>query len=219
MVRCYTQNIDGLEARAGLVEVEVVRGGTTGSSGRGAKKRKINFDDQEYGSSRTWSSQASKGKKASSSSSSSPSPSSSSSTAKISKAVGPLVHLHGKLSAIRCSVCSYSTTFSRDIQDAFSQGRAVPCEACRENLEVRKIAGKRISKGGGNLGFLRPDITLYGEPGKDENEIADIAELDLTKGKPDCLLVFGSSLKVGSEWCSFFRSSFSCSCFSNTFGP
>jgi NAD-dependent histone deacetylase SIR2 len=58
---------------------------------------------------------------------------------------------------------------------------------------IRQLSGKRI--GGLTIGFLRPNIVLYGEDHPHAEVITTGLNTDL-KSKPDMLLIMGTSLKV-----------------------
>lgn len=104
---------------------------------------------------------------------------------------GNLVQLHGRAASVRCTVCPYVGAWTDDIDQAFCEGQTLPCRECEERLDVRRISGRRSIA----VGALRPNITLYGEQGKDDALIAEVSDLDM-RGRPDCLIVMGTSLKV-----------------------
>ena len=95
---------------------------------------------------------------------------------------------------VRCTVCSFVGQWTTSIHSAFSQGHALKCEECKDRLNTRVNSGKRASIAIGNL---RPDITLYGEQGREDFFISDVIDADV-RSKPDCLIVMGTSLKVGN---------------------
>lgn len=68
----------------------------------------------------------------------------------------------------------------------------MPCTQCKERLSLRKALGKRLNVA---VGSLRPAITLYGEQGIEDLFISDISNADIGS-RPDCLIIFGTSLKV-----------------------
>lgn len=149
--RVYTQNIDGLEERAGLVSAHP----TSTSSTMTAKSKGKGKDKAAAG--------------------------------------GPLVHLHGRASRVRCTVCTYSGPWASHITAAYASGSSVPCPECAERRDARIRTGRRANVA---VGSLRPAITLYGEHGTDELAIGETADADM-RSRPDCLIVFGTSLKVG----------------------
>lgn len=171
LLRCYTQNIDGLEERAGLASVPLRMEAGPDSSKASSKKRKLNHGTAT---------------------------SSSSSYTTFSSIREPrLVHLHGKASLVRCSLCTFSSSLYPSVSSSYALGQSVPCPACSERKDTRVALGRRANVA---VGVLRPAITLYGQQGGEEElRIGQVVEKDLEKG-PDCLIVMGTSLKV-SEWC------------------
>lgn len=155
LLRVYTQNIDGLEERVGLVSANPSDFLASGSASIPAAST----------------SKSSKGK---------------------AKYTGDLVHLHGRAALVRCTVCTYSGEWTNDISEAYEGGYSVQCSQCQERLSLRKALGKRLNVA---VGSLRPAITLYGEQGMEDLFISEISNADI-KSKPDCLIIFGTSLKV-----------------------
>lgn len=105
---------------------------------------------------------------------------------------GDLVHLHGRAALVRCTVCTYSGEWTDEISQAYEGGYSVQCSQCSERLSVRKALGKRLNVA---VGSLRPAITLYGEQGMEDLFISEISNADI-KSRPDCLIIFGTSMKV-----------------------
>lgn len=70
-----------------------------------------------------------------------------------------VVQLHGKLDTLCCTLCSHTCPFSPELQDVFREGETKPCDKCQEILERRVMEGRRPV----SVGFMRPDIVLYGE--------------------------------------------------------
>lgn len=108
------------------------------------------------------------------------------------KRVNELVQLHGTLSILRCTFCSYRTWNTKNYVSKFlSEPHSPPeCPSCKETLEIRLREGKR-SIGGG---ILRPDIVLYREPSPAAENICKIIDKDAKRSK--CLIVMGTSLRV-----------------------
>ena len=111
-----------------------------------------------------------------------------------SKYQGDLVHLHGRAAKVRCTICNYTGEWTPDISQAYESGFSISCEECQERLSLRKALGKRLNV---VVGSLRPAITLYGEQGMEDLFISEISNADV-RNKPDCLIIFGTSLKVGT---------------------
>lgn len=156
LLRCYTQNIDGLEERAGMRAVPL-RHHIIGDGEPPRKKQKTSTPAQK-------------------------------------KEQEPrLVHLHGRASLVRCSLCSYTSPLTSAISSSYSAGESVPCPSCAERRDSRIALGRRANVA---VGALRPAITLYGQQaGEEECRIGEIVQRDMDKD-PDCLIVFGTSLKV-----------------------
>lgn len=109
-----------------------------------------------------------------------------------SKFQGDLVHLHGRAALVRCTVCTYTGKWTDEVSQAYEAGYSMPCSQCQERLTVRKALGKRLNVA---VGSLRPAITLYGEQGTEDLFISEISNADV-RSRPDCLIIFGTSLKV-----------------------
>lgn len=73
----------------------------------------------------------------------------------------------------------------------------MPCDECRGRWEHRYNTGRRTNVA---VGGMRPDVTLYGEQGRDDIIISELQDADV-KAKPDCLIVMGTSLKVSQRLC------------------
>ncbi|KAI9597718.1 DHS-like NAD/FAD-binding domain-containing protein [Syncephalis fuscata] len=94
-----------------------------------------------------------------------------SNTRRANEALSHVIQLHGTLERVRCTRCS--------------------CPACEDLSAARASANKRPLA----IGSLRPDIVLYNEVHPDGSHIAQSIERDLRR-RPDLLLVMGTSLKV-----------------------
>lgn len=105
---------------------------------------------------------------------------------------GDLVHLHGRAALVRCTVCTYTGKWRDEISQAYEAGYSMPCSQCQERLSLRKALGKRLNVA---VGSLRPAITLYGEQGMEDLFISEVSNADV-RSRPDCLIIFGTSLKV-----------------------
>lgn len=183
LLRLYTQNVDGLEERAGI-ETAVLAGQSnatrsevsSASSSSSSTSQDLGEDNAEYGIAKGKSTTKSKGK------------------GRSSKYTGELVHLHGRAELVRCTVCNYNGEWTDEISQAYEGGFSMQCHECAGRLSIRKAMGKRINVA---VGTLRPAITLYGEQGLEDLFISEISNVDV-RSKPDCLIVFGTSLKVSS---------------------
>lgn len=134
LVRNYTQNIDGLEARTGL---------------------DVATDDVRQ---------------------------------------NQVLQLHGDLHTLKCSVCAYSTAFSAAHLAQLRDGDAPACPQCTELANVRAVVGKRGATQ--RVGVMRPNIVMYGEPHPCGEFIGKATRRDIAQGRPDLLLVMGTSLRV-----------------------
>lgn len=127
LLRSYTQNIDGLERRAGLM---------CSSSTAEETSNPVLLDPPSQPCSETGYPSSSQ---ASSYPSSSQASTSSSTTTATSK-TGPTMHkkwtknvqLHGDIHQVRCIVCQTSYPFSPEFVVSFREGEAPDCPACEE---------------------------------------------------------------------------------------
>ena len=169
LLRCYTQNIDGLEGREGLAtDLSLGKGGPVSK-----KKRKrsslagvpgeIGLGDGEgHGDILT-----------------------------APKRGCQVVQLHGELDTLRCMHCQGTCRYDDEKVAALMEGRAPDCPSCLTKDYERRKAGKR----GTRVGGLRPNIVLYGEEHPQGDTIGTITRADLTS-RPDMMIIFGTSLKV-----------------------
>lgn len=102
-----------------------------------------------------------------------------------------LVQLHGSLSLVRCTLCSFETNFNDKLINTFKKGGSIHCPDCIIKDDKRVLEGKRaILKG-----ILRPNIVLYNEHHPKEEFIGDLQLKDIRKN-PDLLIIMGTSLKI-----------------------
>lgn len=171
LVRVYTQNIDGLEVKAGLDQATAT---TSSTSNISSSTSVLSPTTSAHAAGRT-------SKKRSS----------------FSKApTGQVVHLHGQASLLRCELgtCTYRAPFTTSTYASYSSGSSIPCPGCLTLRSERLALGKRT--GGLRCGRLRPAITLYDEPANEEGAaIGEIQMRDLQRS-PDCALIFGTTLQV-----------------------
>ncbi|ODQ67300.1 NAD-dependent deacetylase HST3, partial [Nadsonia fulvescens var. elongata DSM 6958] len=132
LLRCYTQNIDGLEIHEGL----------------------------NSGVSEDWKSL-------------------------------DVIQLHGDIHSLKCMHCSKEFEWEPHSEKALDKGEMVACPGCTLTNENRIKSGKR----GTSIGFLRPNIVLYGEEHPNGEVIGKCTTADLKSG-PDCMIILGTSLKV-----------------------
>ncbi|KAI8928712.1 DHS-like NAD/FAD-binding domain-containing protein [Entophlyctis helioformis] len=220
MLRCYTQNIDGLEARAGLCvdmkppakpslprssSVASASGSTTGSASGSALPPMPPMPPMPAGSASAAStrddspsSPSSPPKSPSVSQSQQHSSASLSQASAASAASNPtspaktqVVLLHGDLSTVVCSLCQAVNDFTDAMAGVFATGKPPACPTCIHTQAVRAAQGKRET----SIGLLRPNIVLYNEHHRQGDQIANIQSTDMKK-RPDLLIVMGTSLKV-----------------------
>lgn len=203
LMRCYTQNIDGLEGKAGLdCRVPEAKDWAKAPSG-GNKRRKLNQSQQSPSSS----------PKEASMDAFPPSSSQSSSVSGVSDLLDPspcptpptptrnsvaptlptCIPLHGLLETLDCTRCDYREPMSRDrpLPDEM-----LPCPKCLDDHALRVATSARPR----SVGFLRASVILYGEEHKHGEAIGAVVERDLvgrTKdSRVDLLIVAGTTLQI-----------------------
>ncbi|KAJ3131007.1 hypothetical protein HK100_007007 [Physocladia obscura] len=126
-----------------------------------------------------------------------PPPTKSSQTPSTSKGRAPvtplpqLVHLHGALDTLICTICKSTVAFANGHITACQSGKPPACDACATSALLRESLGKRTLA----TGVLRPNIVLYGEHHAEGENIAKCVSSDVRK-RPDVVVVMGTSLKV-----------------------
>ncbi|KAJ3235519.1 hypothetical protein HDU81_000399 [Chytriomyces hyalinus] len=177
LLRCYTQNIDGLEAR---LDLESMRPPTAAQSSTIVPPVSDAMPTQQQSQPEMKPEMKPKQPARQSSSSNPPPP--------------VLVHLHGALDTLICTICKTTTSFSLEYQSTCSRGIPPACPACTTQANLRQIAGKRTL----TQGVLRPNIILYGEHHASGEMIGRAANIDAKKlaFSGSVLIVMGTSLKV-----------------------
>ncbi|KAI9637259.1 DHS-like NAD/FAD-binding domain-containing protein, partial [Dioszegia hungarica] len=174
LLRCYTQNIDGLEEKAGL-EVGLPRPLDRSSykrkrtPARGVLPRNLSLPSTPQSQSL--------------SSSSTPYP--------------RVIPLHGLLATVKCTFCPYTAPFSQVYP---LPSYHLSCPACSHHSNQRSALSQRKR----SEGILRPDVVLYGEEHPQGHLIGKVVERDLKglggkdekEGKVDMLIVAGTSLSI-----------------------
>ncbi|KAI9359939.1 DHS-like NAD/FAD-binding domain-containing protein, partial [Zopfochytrium polystomum] len=102
-----------------------------------------------------------------------------------------LIHLHGDLDNLVCTLCRTKFPFGSTHLPTFRQGRPPACPSCVEAMTIRAASGKRALP----VGTLRPNVVLYNEHHSNGLDIGVIAQSDARR-RPDLLVVVGTSLKV-----------------------
>ena len=175
LLRCYTQNIDGLEARAGL-EVGIPARRTR----RSPKKSSSTSDYPESGPPTPG---ASPGQRATPSPGAQPAP--------------RCIPLHGQLTHLYCPLCPTVVPLADHLP---LPSHAIPCPTCHLSSSIRHALSERQRK----VGSLRASVVLYGEEHPQGELIGSVMERDLRglgrkgekEGKVDLLLVVGTSLAI-----------------------
>lgn len=91
------------------------------------------------------------------------------------------------------SICELSSKMVTDGYPEDNFANLIECPRCIENYESRIKLGKRSLES--SIGIIRPNIVLYGEEHPYSEKFAKNLNKDLNK-KPNMLLIFGTSLKV-----------------------
>ncbi|KAI9341946.1 DHS-like NAD/FAD-binding domain-containing protein [Obelidium mucronatum] len=107
------------------------------------------------------------------------------------KPLPTLVHLHGALDTLICTLCKTTVPFQSTLIETCKNGTAPACSACLTSSAIRSAQGKRALA----CGVLRPNIVLYGEHHSAGADISKFVGVDIKK-RPDVVLVMGTSLKV-----------------------
>ncbi|CCK68763.1 NAD-dependent histone deacetylase HST3 KNAG_0B03220 [Huiozyma naganishii CBS 8797] len=168
MLRCYTQNIDGLENNLGL---ELSSKGQTKTYLNELETNSLHNIHQQLqekeqekkeGFNATWKN-------------------------------FDVVQLHGDLNTLNCTKCFHIVQWSRSYARSFRRGELPSCPNCAEINMKRSQQGKRVVD---TVGLLRPNIVLYGENHPSGEIISQGLNFDICKGKPDFFIIMGTSLKV-----------------------
>ncbi|KNE69863.1 hypothetical protein AMAG_14386 [Allomyces macrogynus ATCC 38327] len=172
LLRVYTQNIDGLETRAGIGNTDVTN---EQDSETDSLIDVTSLSDSESESERPVKP---------------PAPRSRGPASAVIRAPR-VVELHGSLDTVRCTRCADQFPFTSRFAATYADGAAPACPSCLRDAREREAAGKRVR----GTGALRPNVVLYNETHPAGDEIADAVARDLRK-RPDVLVVMGTSLKV-----------------------
>lgn len=188
LLRCYTQNIDGLEERAGL------RTGIPPQRKRPSRKGKERAEDTASADTSAYESMVN-----------TPSESGCSALGEVASNVNPPEHppaprcipLHGLLRDMHCSLCSTAVPISRYLPLA---PNAIACPTCDLASSIRSALSERTRR----VGTLRASVVLYGEEHPEGEMIGSVVERDLKgtgrrgerEGRADLLIVAGTSLAI-----------------------
>ncbi|OBT68711.1 hypothetical protein VE03_01634 [Pseudogymnoascus sp. 23342-1-I1] len=103
-----------------------------------------------------------------------------------------VVHLHGSLHSLRCSLCARLADWEDEDRHATTlAGEGPECPWCSENSAKREGKGRRSLA----VGRLRPDIVLYGEEHPSAHLVGPLITHDLSLN-PEMLLILGTSMRV-----------------------
>ncbi|GAA5820682.1 hypothetical protein JCM11251_003110 [Rhodosporidiobolus azoricus] len=214
--RLWTQNVDGLEAAAGMGVVDLFGDGARGEAKgkkKGSRKGKekameAELEVREGVSASGWedpSEQAIVENPSPRKKRRVPLPPSSTSSAAVgSTDGGTVVALHGSLREVVCTVCGYREWWKKRHSKAFRKGEVVECPECVNQIQARLRAFKRVATTR-SIPFLRPAIILYDDSSSFAHStscsVQCILEADLSPRGPkqnslDFLLVAGTSLKI-----------------------
>ncbi|OAA67091.1 hypothetical protein SPI_01667 [Niveomyces insectorum RCEF 264] len=208
LVRCYTQNIDGIEEKVGLTTSLVLGPGKKGrfSKRAAASRRSTGSSASECEPVPQQNSQieamvrgAVQNEQDGPDEHDANMPPTSLSPTNLPPATRDPCHrgvecvfLHGSLRQLRCFRCGHTTPWDEDNREHETlSGRQPSCPQCEGATAAREGRGKRALA----VGKLRPDVVLYGEEHPNAHLIAPIVQHDLSLA-PDMLLILGTSLKV-----------------------
>ncbi|GAA5912697.1 hypothetical protein JCM5296_003366 [Sporobolomyces johnsonii] len=109
-----------------------------------------------------------------------------------------VVAMHGTLKEVVCAKCGWKGRWRKQHSKAFRKGETVGCPRCDERATAR-VANSKRPLPRSSLAFLRPALTLYDDPSASTTSaslcISSLASFDLSQ-QPDFLLVAGTSLQI-----------------------
>lgn len=178
LLRVYTQNIDGLEAKAGLT---FGLGRVDGDTGLGKRKRPVQVGGDTTASRRTFARSQSDSALLWNKPTEGPEP-----------MFPRCIPLHGSLHTLTCSLCPCTLDLSgnggyppkesgatvlcaEDALRLLQQGEPVPCPRCEVSDEVRRANGLR-SRG---IGKMKVDVVLYGGQNESAERVGECLGRDL----------------------------------------
>lgn len=101
-----------------------------------------------------------------------------------------VIAVHGSLAKMTCTKCQIIKDFNPELFRIWAEDTP-ECNECKKAEERRIAAGRRRL----GVGFIRPRMVLYGEPGYDDLNIGSCMASDL-RNRPDALIVVGTTLKI-----------------------
>jgi NAD-dependent SIR2 family protein deacetylase len=114
------------------------------------------------------------------------------------------IRLHGRADQARCGICNWVCEYKPHL---FQGSDSLYCQRCLQRSQARTLKGKRSL----NIGRLRPNVLLYGEPHPDDKEILETAKHDL-RICPELVLIVGTKLaipgarSIAADFCHATRS-------------
>ncbi|PVF94423.1 DHS-like NAD/FAD-binding domain-containing protein [Serendipita vermifera] len=223
LLRCYTQNIDCIEEKAGLSfgvpellttprrspkkPKLMTTAASSSSSSLPTKQPTNNSQDSIVETATNASSQSQSLEPDAQPHSHSPSPAPGTpdvikavangrSTPPVGDTTPRCIPLHGTLKLLRCLTCGAQRELA-SVVSTFEDGSIPWCVQCTEFEHTRQLVGKRLR----GVGVMRPSVVLYNEDHPEGDRVGLVVKKDLTGGRtkrapPDLLLVVGTSLKV-----------------------
>lgn len=101
-----------------------------------------------------------------------------------------VIAVHGSLAKMTCTKCQVIKDFNPELFRIWKEDTP-ECNDCKRGDNARVAAGRRPL----GVGFIRPRMVLYGEPGYDAINIGSCMASDL-RNRPDALIVVGTTLKI-----------------------
>ena len=98
------------------------------------------------------------------------------------------IRLHGRADQARCGICNWVCEYKPHL---FQDADSLYCQRCLQRSQARTLKGKRSL----NIGSLRPNVLLYGEPHPDDKEILETAKHDLRICR-GLVLIVGTKLAI-----------------------
>ncbi|WWC71685.1 uncharacterized protein I206_105643 [Kwoniella pini CBS 10737] len=169
LLRCYTQNIDALELKAGL-QMGISSTSKSKSNSRISKlqNRNVNTMSLDHLINPLLEKSVLK-------------------TTVEEQIVIQAVPLHGLITDLRCTFCHTKIPMSDHLP---LPPYAIPCPTCKLHSDIRDALYERRRPSG----LLRADVVLYGEEHPQGELIGQMIEKDLKS--VDCLLVVGTTLSI-----------------------
>jgi NAD-dependent SIR2 family protein deacetylase len=114
------------------------------------------------------------------------------------------IRLHGRVDQARYGICNWVCDYKPYL---FQGSDSLCCQRCLQRSQARISEGKRSL----NIGRLRPNVLLYGEPHPDDKEILETARHNL-RLCPELVLIVGTKLaipgarSIAADFCRAARS-------------